>query len=110
MCTGPGLALCGSTWPRSPHSVPLRGGVGRCGGPGPLEKVAVEGKASHSSSCPLGREHHLPRPFPSPPQPTPELPQDPLTWKLHGALEGKEARLLLMNQALVLGQQGWVWC
>lgn len=54
MCTGPGLALCGSTWPRSPHSVPLRGRVGRCGGPGPLEKVAVEGKASHSSSCPRG--------------------------------------------------------
>lgn len=48
MYTGPGLVLCGSTWPGSPHSVPLRGEVGRCGGPGPLEKVAVEEKACHS--------------------------------------------------------------
>lgn len=58
------------------------------------------------SSCPWGREHRLPSPFPSPPQPTPELPQDPLTCNLHGVLEGKEARLLLMNQALCLGVAG----
>lgn len=70
----------------------------------------MEGKASHSSCCPQGCEHQLLRSFPSPPQPTPELPLDSLTCNLHGVLEGKEAGLLLMNQALVLGQQGCVWC